>query len=153
MEIFNTGVFPEGMRKESSPESQLGPFQRILRGSTTYFAIVFGTGFLLGPIRLLWAVPRFGERNAELMEMPIMLLVIVFAALAVKKLCDGRGSIALMIGIIAVALMVTAELSAALRVRGVTLSDYLQNRDPIAGSVYLAMLVVFALMPWLVARR
>lgn len=141
------------MAKPIDEEPKLTTFQRILRGSTAYFAIVFGTGFLLGPIRLLWAVPRFGERNAELMEMPIMLLVIVFAALAVKRLCDGRGSIALMIGIIAFALMVTAELSAVPRVRGVTLSDYLQNRDPIAGSVYLAMLVVFALMPWLVARR
>lgn len=141
------------MTKPIDEEPKLTTFQRILRGSTVYFAIVFGSGFLLGPIRLLWAVPRFGERNAELMEMPIMLLVIVFAALAVKRLCDGRGSIALMIGIIAFALMVTAELSAVPRVRGVTLSDYLQNRDPIAGSVYLAMLVVFALMPWLVARR
>lgn len=141
------------MTKPIDEEPKLTTFQRILRGSTVYFAIVFGSGFLLGPIRLLWVVPRFGERNAELMEMPIMLLVIVFAALAVKRLCDGRGSIALMIGIIAFALMVTAELSAVPRVRGVTLSDYLQNRDPVSGSVYLAMLVVFALMPWLVARR
>ena len=141
------------MTKPIPGEAGLNTFQRILRGSTTYFAIVFGTGFILGPIRILWAVPRFGERNAELMEMPIMLLVIVFSALAVKRLCDGRPGIALMIGAVAFALMVTAELSAVLRLRGLTFSEYVANRDPVSGSAYLAMLGVFALMPWLVSRR
>jgi hypothetical protein len=37
---------------------------------------VFGTGFVLGPIRVLWAVPRLGERVAELMEAPLMLVAI-----------------------------------------------------------------------------
>ena len=141
------------MTKPIPGEAGLNTFKRILRGSTTYFAIVFGTGFILGPIRILWAVPRFGERNAELMEMPIMLLVIVFSALAVKRLCDGRPGIALMIGAVAFALMVTAELSAVLRLRGLTFSEYLASRDAVSGAGYLAMLVMFALMPWFVARR
>jgi len=141
------------MTKPIPGEARLNTFQRILRGSTTYFAIVFGTGFILGPIRILWAVPRFGERNAELMEMPIMLLVIVFSALAVKRLCDRRPGIALMIGAVAFALMVTAELSAVLRLRGLTFSEYLASRDAVSGAAYLAMLVMFALMPWFVARR
>ena len=141
------------MTKPIDEASRITTFQRILRGSTAYFAIVFGAGFILGPIRILWAVPRFGERNAELMETPIMLLVIVFAALAVKPLCEGRPGIALTIGAVALALLVTAELSAVMRLRALTLDEYVANRDPVSGSVYLAMLVVFALMPWLVARR
>jgi hypothetical protein len=28
-----------------------------LKAGMLYFAIVFGTGFVLGPIRILWAVP------------------------------------------------------------------------------------------------
>jgi|SRR6185503_17835519 len=141
------------MTKPIPEEARLNTFQRILRGSTAYFAIVFGAGFILGPIRILWAVPRFGERNAELMEMPIMLLVIVFSALAVKRLCRSRPGTALMIGAVAFVLMVTAELSAVLRLRGLTFSEYVANRDPVSGSAYLAMLVAFALMPWLLARR
>lgn len=35
---------------------------------------------MLGTIRTLWVVPRFGARTAELMETPIMLIVIVFSA-------------------------------------------------------------------------
>ena len=51
-----------------------------MKAAFLYFALVFGTGFVLGPVRLLWAVPRFGIRAAELMEMPIMLVVTIVAA-------------------------------------------------------------------------
>ena len=53
---------------------------QILRADVLYFAIVFGAGFVLGPIRILWVVPRFGTRMAELMETPIIFVVIIAAA-------------------------------------------------------------------------
>jgi len=40
---------------------------RILKAALAYFALVFGAGFMLGPIRILWVAPRLGERMAELM--------------------------------------------------------------------------------------
>jgi hypothetical protein len=43
------------------------------------FALVFGAGFVLEPIRILWAVPCFGARMAELIETLIMLVVTVVA--------------------------------------------------------------------------
>lgn len=52
----------------------------VLKAGALYFAIVFGAGFVLGPIRVLWLVPRVGTRVAELMEMPVMLLVSVLSA-------------------------------------------------------------------------
>jgi hypothetical protein len=45
---------------------------RILKAAAAYFALVFGTGFVLGTIRVLWVVPQLGLRNAELLEQPIM---------------------------------------------------------------------------------
>jgi hypothetical protein len=51
-----------------------------LKAGLLYFTLVFGAGFVLGPIRILWLVPRVGPRTAELMEAPIMLAVIIFAA-------------------------------------------------------------------------
>ena len=42
----------------------------ILKAEVLYFALVFGAGFVLGTIRTLWVVPRFGTRMAELMETP-----------------------------------------------------------------------------------
>ncbi|MDH3413200.1 MAG: hypothetical protein OEM98_12000, partial [Gammaproteobacteria bacterium] len=59
---------------------QRATLSHILKAGTLYFLLVFAAGFLLGPIRELWAVPRFGPRTAELMEMPIMLLAIIFSA-------------------------------------------------------------------------
>ncbi|GAB4379704.1 MAG: hypothetical protein Kow00121_34360 [Elainellaceae cyanobacterium] len=47
----------------------------ILRAAVLYFTLVFGTGFILGVIRVLWVVPYLGTRWAELLEMPIMLVV------------------------------------------------------------------------------
>ena len=53
---------------------------QILKAGTFYFALVFGAGFLLGTIRVLWVAPRFGTRIAELMEAPIMLVVTILTA-------------------------------------------------------------------------
>jgi hypothetical protein len=53
---------------------------QILKAGVLYSALVFGAGFVLGPIRILWVVPRFGTRMAELMETPILFVVIIVAA-------------------------------------------------------------------------
>ena len=36
---------------------------------------------------------------------------------------------------------------------GVTLRDYLANRDPVSGTAYVVSLVLYVLMPLFVARR
>ncbi|MEO1070114.1 MAG: hypothetical protein AAFW95_13515, partial [Cyanobacteria bacterium J06638_6] len=71
---------PQLLSPETVPRQWL-----ILKAGLLYFAIVFGVGFILGPIRVLWAVPRFGTRVAELMEMPFMFVAIVLAALWVMR--------------------------------------------------------------------
>jgi hypothetical protein len=48
---------------------------QILKSGALYFALVFGTGFVLGTIRVLLVVPRIGTRTAELIETPVMILV------------------------------------------------------------------------------
>ena len=53
---------------------------QVLKAGAVYFAVVFAVGFVLGTIRTLWVVPRFGARTAELMEMPVMLAVTIVAA-------------------------------------------------------------------------
>ncbi len=51
-----------------------------IRAALVYFALVLGTGFVLGVVRVPFIVPRIGERWAELAEMPFMAAVIFFAA-------------------------------------------------------------------------
>ena len=121
----------------------------MIRASFLYFALVMGAGFLLGSVRVLFVVPHLGERWAELAEMPIMAMVIVVAAGYILRRypeVQTRGR-ALVVGFTALALSVSAELVLAVVLQSQSLSEYLASRDKISGSVYLVMLVAFALMP------
>jgi len=127
---------------------------QILTAGILYFALVFGAGFVLGPIRILWLVPRFGIRLAELMETPIMLVMVILAARRVVRRFTLPPTFSrLGVGLIALGLLLVAEFTLVLRLRGLTIAEYLANRDPVSGTVYYAMLGVFAVMPLLVARR
>ena len=128
---------------------------QILKAGVLYFALVFGAGFVLGPIRILWVVPRFGTRMAELMETPIMFVVTLVAArwivrrLPVPSTTSGR----LGMGCVALGLLLVAEFTLVLWLRGLTIGEYLATRDPVSGTIYYMMLGVFAIMPLLVARK
>jgi hypothetical protein len=63
---------------------------QMVKAGVVYFALVFGAGFVLGTIRTLWVVPRFGTRMAELMEMPIMLAVTMVAPLETSPQWHSR---------------------------------------------------------------
>ena len=126
-----------------------------IRAALVYFALVLGAGFLLGMVRVPFLVPRIGERWAELAEMPIMGVAFFFAAGYVLRQfpaihLPGR---ALAVGFLALAFSVSAELGLAVALQNQTLGAYLASRDRVSGSVYLAMLVLFALMPRLLLQR
>ncbi len=127
---------------------------RTLKCGLLYFALTFGAGFVLGTIRVVWAVPRLGERTAELMETPVMLIVTILAARwVVQRLALPRtSSKRLVVGLFALGLLLVAEFTVVLYLRGLTSREYFASRDPIAGTVYLVTLGVFAIMPLLVAR-
>jgi len=128
---------------------------QILKAGLLYFALVFGAGFLLGPIRILWVVPRFGTRMAKLIETPIMFVVILIAAgwIVGRLAIPSTSSRRLGMGCIALGFLLAAEFSLVLWLRGLSIRDYLATRDPVSGIVYYLMLGVFAIMPFLVARR
>lgn len=127
---------------------------QILKSGSIYFLLVFAAGFVLGTVRTLWVVPRTGVRTAELLETPLMLAVSFLAARwVVRRLAvPYRPSRRLSMGFTALGLMLLAESSLALWVRGLSFREYLATRDPVSGTVYYLLLVVFALMPMLVAR-
>ena len=118
-----------------------------------YFLLVFATGFALGTIRVLWLEPRLGVMVAELLEMPFMLVAIILAARWVVARFAVPLNRRIPMGLVALGLLIVAEATLVLGLRGLTLADYLATRDPVSGSVYLAMLVVFTLMPAWVSRR
>jgi len=127
----------------------------ILKAGLLYFLLVFGTGFILGPIRIMLVVPRVGERWAELLEMPLMLIAIICAASWVVEHLSVPADVAyrLGMGVLALVLLLAAEFTLVLRLRKMTIRDYLATRDPVSGTAYYLMLGVFALMPLFIRHR
>lgn len=126
----------------------------VMKAGAIYFAVAFAFGFVFGVIRTLWLVPAVGERAAELIEMPLMLVVIVFAARTiVRRHREMRAGQWVAVGFLALALLLAVEFTAVLRLRGLSLPEYFAARDPVSGTAYYVMLVVFAALPCLMFRQ
>ena len=106
---------------------------KLLKPALVYFAAVFGAGFVLGPIRVLWLIPKLGgehaERYAELMEVPLMLVVIWLAARwLVRRFPAPTGTAPrshfLRVGLLALAFIVAAEMLLGWKLRGLTPLEY-----------------------------
>ncbi len=124
------------------------------RAGVAYFALVFAAGFLMGAVRVPFLVPRLGVRIAELLEMPVMFFVIVCSARYVTRrfVLPASAAVRLSVGGIALVLLLSAELVLAAFLEGLAPTQYVMSRDPVSGGVYLAMLVLFAAMPLILAR-
>lgn len=124
------------------------------KAAIAYFVLVFGAGFVLGSIRVPFLVPRIGERYAELIESPIMFVVVVLAArfIVQRFSLPSSPAIRLLVGFAALALMMLAELLLTTVLQNVSVMEYIASRDPVSGSVYLLELLLFALMPYILSR-
>ncbi|MDX1796639.1 MAG: hypothetical protein R3219_07920, partial [Hydrogenovibrio sp.] len=119
------------------------------------FLLVFAAGFALGTVRVLWLVPAIGERAAELAEMPLMWLAIYYSArfIVTRHQNQLNACKALLSGGFALGLLIAIELTLVLGLRGLTVEQYWQSRDPVSGSVYLLSLMIFMFMPWLIRKQ
>ncbi len=126
----------------------------VIKPAVSYFFLVFLCGFVLGVVRELWMLQWLSQRNAELMEMPVILLVAWLAATycVVRPSKKRRDSHFLLVGLLALILMLGFELTVVLGLRGLTLSAYIESRDVISGGAYVLSLMLFMLMPWLVHK-
>ena|ERR1041384_6967642 len=129
---------------------------RTLKAGVSYFALMFGAGFVLGVVRVLLIAPRIGERMAELAEIPLMVIVVAYFAarwtvrrFAIPPIFSERVGV----GLIALALMLVCEFGVVLGLRGMTLDQYFTIRDPVSGAAYYIGLLLFALMPSLLLLR
>lgn len=84
---------------------------QILKSGAQYFTLVFGAGFVFGTIRVLLVVPRIGTRTAELIEMPVMILVSFVAARWIIRRLVAPPTMTerIAIGFVALALLVSVE--------------------------------------------
>ena len=71
-------------KRRTSFNSPIGTIQnsgmRPLKAGLIYFLLIFALGWVLGPIRELWAVPQFGRITALLFEAVMMLIAMVVSS-------------------------------------------------------------------------
>jgi len=128
---------------------------QILTSACLYFVIVFGVGFLLGPIRVLWLEPRLGTAFAVALEAPFLLAAMIFAARRVPKwvgLNATLGSLAAM-GVGALILQQIADFTVAIGLRHMSAGEQIAYLATPAGLIYTGAVIAFAAMPVLVNVR
>jgi hypothetical protein len=125
-----------------------------LRAGLVYSALVLGAGFILGCVRVPLVAPRLGERWAELAEMPVMAAITVCSARWVERRFVLSPDVAtrLAVGGVALTSLVATELALVRPLLHESISEYVARKDPMAGTAYVAMLALYALMPLLLAR-
>ena len=97
----------------------------------------------------MWVVPRVGTRMAELMEIPIMLVVTIVTVwlLVLRLAVPFHALCSIGNGVHRARILLVAEFGLVLWLRGLSIREYLATRDPVSGTVYYGMLAGFALMP------
>jgi len=127
---------------------------KIACAAILYFLAVFGAGFALGPVRVLWLEPRLGVVAATLCEAPFLLLAMIAAAYWIPRIIHIAAGIgaALAMGLGALALQQAADLVVGTTLRGLSATDQLARLASPEGAIYAALLVLFALMPAIVNR-
>ena len=124
-----------------------------LLAGMVYFAIVFAVGFVLGAIRVLVVIPRFGATNAVLIELPVMLALswIACGSLVRRFGIPPRFGARAVMGGVAFALLMVAEAGVSVFGFGRTLGEHLAAYQTVGVQLGLAAQIAFALFPVLQA--
>lgn len=118
-------------------------------GALIYFGLVFGAGFLFGPVRIVVLEPRVGPFWAVVCEAPILLGAMFLGARVAPRWAavPQRVSALAVLGALALALQQVADYSIGLLLRGISIVEQLQYLRSPAGLVYVLLLGAFGLMP------
>jgi len=125
---------------------------RTIAAGVVYFLLMFGVGWILGPIRELWAVPHLGRVVATLSEAVIMLIAMVVAARwVIRRFAVPQTTPATTgIGLVALGLLIPAEIAGVVFMRGLSLHGYFASFLTVPGVISLVMFLLFAAMPALI---
>ncbi len=127
---------------------------QLIGAGVLYFALTTLAGFMFGALRQTFVVPRLGQLTATLIETPLMLAVSYFAARCVIgrfSPLPGQGA-RLAIGLVAFALLMTAEIVLSGVVRGWSIGQWFDHMKTPEGGLSMAIFGIFAILPLIVRR-
>ena len=119
-----------------------------------WFVVMFGLGFLLGPIRIFALEPYLGATGAVLVEAVPMLIAMWLLAPWIGRICavPATTSARLGMGGVGLVLLLLAETAMGALLRGRGPGLWLERASTPDGQIYFALLGAFALMPLLRGR-
>jgi hypothetical protein len=125
-----------------------------LRAGVIYFLLVFAVGWVLGPIREIWLIPRAGRMTATVVEAVIMSMAMIVSVRWVIRRYNvpPRLGPSILVGLAAFGILLPVEIAGALWVRRLAFDEYMESFVTGPGVISLAMFLLFAAMPALVAR-
>jgi hypothetical protein len=142
----------ERPRREGSGS---GALRLPLKADALYFALMFVLGWLIGPVRELLIVPPFRPGIGMAVEAILMvgaMLVVLHRSNWRREVPSAIGTRVIM-GLVALGLLLPAEMARAWMFRGQTPTEVLLPADAFSGVVQWGLLLIFAIMPLLVRRR
>ncbi len=81
-----------------------------------------------------------------------MAVVILTAGRWLAQRFNGADRTLFLIGFVAAGIVIAADLLVGVQLRGLSLAESVFSRDPVAGTVYYLLVLLFAIAPW-AARR
>lgn len=122
---------------------------RSATAGVVYFALVFGVGFVLGTLRVLFIVPRLGEFMAVIIELPIILTAawIICDRISARLVVPRRWQTRLAMGAVAFVLLMLAELALSIALFGDTVAKHFAAYAAAPEAVGLAGQALFAAFP------
>ena len=126
---------------------------RIVKAGLLYFLPVFALGWILGPTREIWAVPRFGRVVPLLFEAVIMLVAMLISARWVIRRFDVSAALptTITMGLVALGILLPAEIGGAIWLRGLSLPEYLASFATGRGVISMVMFLLFFATPTVIA--
>ncbi|MDI1342096.1 hypothetical protein [Polaromonas sp.] len=126
---------------------------RVLLIGALYLVAVFAAGFVLGVLRTLVVVPLLGALWAVLLELPVILAIAWLVCSRVLRRWPLSPSAALGMGLVAFSLLMLVEAGLSNLLAGRSLTEHLALYTELPHQVGLAGQLVFAVFPWIQARR
>jgi hypothetical protein len=107
---------------------------------------------ILGPIREIWTVPRFGRVAPLLSEAAIRVVAMsVTARWVIRRVAVKTAPpTTIAMDLVALGILLPAEIMGALWLRGLSLREYLASVANVPGLISLVMFMLFAAMPTVV---
>ncbi len=126
-----------------------------LKAGTLYFALMLVSGWVIGPFREFLLIPLFGRITGLAAEAIIMIRAMVIVLQGINWLLEVPSTMGtrIMMSLVALSLLVPAEMVGAWLLRGQTPAEFLFPADALFAAVQCGLLLLFAILPLLVRRR